>query len=117
MTEPCVILRKWTGRIRTAERQDYVNYVVETGADEYEKTAGNLGYQILLRDLGDGTTEVTTLSWWRSMDAIRAFAGAEPEVARYYPQDDQYLLDRPRCVEHHMVMTSRITVDLGRAAR
>ena len=36
--------------------------------------ASNLGFEMLLRDLGNGESEVTTLSWWASMDAIRAFA-------------------------------------------
>ena len=42
---------------------------------------------MLLRDLGDGTSEVTTLSWWIDMAAIRAFAGEDVEIARYYPED------------------------------
>ena len=50
---------------------------------------------MLLRELGNGESEVTTLSWWTSMDAIRALAGATPELARYYPEDDRYLLHRP----------------------
>lgn len=104
MVETQAILRKWSGRIRTADRQAYVAYVVDTGAGDYEKTPGNLGYQILLRDLGNGTTEVTTLSWWESMDAIRRFAGPEPGTARYYPEDDRFLLDRPEHVEHHVVV-------------
>lgn len=105
------ILRKWRGRIRTAEAEAYLTYVMETGGDDYDKTPGNLGYQILLRDLGDGTSEITTLSWWRSMDAVRAFAGAEPEIARYYPEDDRFLLERPKYVEHHTVMKGRIPAE------
>jgi heme-degrading monooxygenase HmoA len=106
-----VILRKWSSRIRTADRQAYVSYVAETGGVDYGSTTGNLGYQILTRDCGDGTTEITTLSWWESMDAIRQFAGPEPEVARYYAEDDRYLLDRPRHVEHHIVEAGRVHID------
>jgi hypothetical protein len=54
---------------------------------------------------------VTALSWWRSMDAVRAFAGEDPEIARYYPDDDQYLVDRPRHVEHHRVVISDPVLD------
>ena len=108
-----VILRRWSGRIRTADREAYVAYVLETGGEDYERTPGNLGFQLLLRDLDDGSTEVTTLSWWESMDAIRAFAGSEPELARYYPEDDRFLLDRPNHVEHHTVVAGRVHVDVG----
>lgn len=55
---------------------------------------------MLLRDLGDGVTEVSTISWWTSVDAIKAFAGDDYARARYYPEDDRYLLEKPDGVEH-----------------
>jgi heme-degrading monooxygenase HmoA len=64
---------------------------------------GNLGFQMLLRDLGDGTTEVVTLSWWTAIEAIKAFAGEDHKRARYYPEDDRYLLEKPEGVEHPML--------------
>lgn len=109
-----MILRKWVGRIRTADREAYVRYIERTGAADYGATFGNLGFQMLVRDLGDGTSEVATLSWWVSLDAIKGFAGEDVEKARYYPEDDRYLLDRPEHVEHHEVMLGRTV--LGRSA-
>ena len=51
MTSPSVILRKWTGRIRTAQQDEYVAYIAGTGIEDYAKTPGNLGFQMLLREL------------------------------------------------------------------
>ena len=99
-----IILRRWASRIRTKEAEAYVDYIRRTGLDDYRATPGNLGAQMLLRDLGDGTSEVTTLSWWTDMDAIRAFAGEPVETARYYPEDDHFLLEKPDRVEHHHVV-------------
>jgi heme-degrading monooxygenase HmoA len=99
-----VILRKWTGRIRTADEAEYAAYIAATGGKDYAATPGNLGWQMVFRGLEDGVSEVTTLSWWPDMDAIRAFAGPEPERAVYYPEDDRFLLDRPPHVEHHRVV-------------
>ena len=113
MIGDAVVLRKWTGRIRTADQDQYGEYVSRTGAKDYGSTPGNLGWQILMRPLGDGTSEVTTLSWWVSMDAIRKFAGAEPELARYYPEDDRFLIDRPLYVEHHRVVGSQVQLTMG----
>jgi len=110
-----MILRKWSGRIRATDREEYVAYILETGASDYSKTPGNHGFQLLTRDLGDGTTEVSTMSWWDSMDSIRGFAGEEPERARYYPEDDRFLLDRPEHVEHYRVEAGRVSVDVGDA--
>ena len=98
-----MILRRWTGRIRTADKAEYAAYIVRTGGEDYLKTPGNLGWQMVFRDLPDGVSEVATLSWWTDMAAIRAFAGPEPEVARYYPEDDRFLLDRPPNVDHFEV--------------
>jgi len=110
MSTSHVIFRKWTGRIRTAQQEEYVDYIAGTGLDDYAKTPGNLGFEMLLRDLGNGETEVSTLSWWSSMDAIRAFAGDQPELARYYPEDDKFLVHRPLNVEHHRVVASELRV-------
>jgi heme-degrading monooxygenase HmoA len=104
MSEAGTILRKWSARIRTADEEEYVAYIAQTGLEEYGKTPGNLGFQMLMRTLGDGVSEVTTLSWWRDMEAVRGFAGDNPEVAVYYPEDDRFLLDRPEFVEHHRVV-------------
>jgi heme-degrading monooxygenase HmoA len=116
MNTTAVILRKWTGRIRTAHEKEYVNYIAGTGLEDYGQTPGNLGFQMLVRELGNGESEVTTLSWWTSMEAIRAFAGDQPELARYYPEDDKYLLQRPRHVEHHNVVASQVQIPLVRAS-
>ncbi len=99
-----VILRRWASRIRTADSEAYVQYIRGTGVTDYLATPGNLGCEMLLRDCGDGTTEVSTLSWWRSMDDIRAFAGDDVTRARYYPLDDRFLLAKPEHVEHHVVV-------------
>jgi heme-degrading monooxygenase HmoA len=110
MPSNTLILRKWTGRIRTSQEKEYVDYIAATGLQDYAKTPGNLGFEMLLRDLGNGESEVTTLSWWADMESIRAFAGATPELARYYPEDDAYLVHRPLNVEHHRVVASDLRV-------
>lgn len=50
-----MILRRWRGVIRTAEREAYRAYIAGTGGSDYTSTLGNLGWQMLFRDLGDGT--------------------------------------------------------------
>ena len=45
----------------------------------------------------------TFLSWWRDVDDIRAFAGEDIAVAKYYPEDDPYLLERDDHVTHYEV--------------
>jgi heme-degrading monooxygenase HmoA len=99
-----VVMRRWSSRIRTGDRAAYAAYISGTGGADYRSTPGNLGFQMLMRDLGDGSTEVTTLSWWRSRGAIEAFAGTDISRARYYPDDDQFLLEKPETVDHYDVV-------------
>jgi heme-degrading monooxygenase HmoA len=98
-----MIARVWRGVVRSDRLEDYVDIVEDTGMAEYRRTPGNLGAQILTRDLGDGRTELLTISWWLDLDHIRGFAGDDIEVAKYYPEDDPYLLDRDPTVVHYDV--------------
>jgi hypothetical protein len=43
---------------------------------------------------------VRTISFWRSRDDIRAFAGEDIDVAVFYSDDDRYLVDRETTVAH-----------------
>ena len=94
------VMRSWRGWIRQEDRDEYGDYLEETGLREYRATPGNLGALAVFRDLPDGRCEVRTLSWWESREGITAFAGADIEVALFYPEDDRYLVDRDTLVEH-----------------
>jgi heme-degrading monooxygenase HmoA len=71
---------------------------------EYAETPGNRGVYLLRRD-AEGLARFTIVSLWESMDAVKAFAGEDPERAVYYPEDDDYLVDREDTVEHHEVVS------------
>jgi hypothetical protein len=38
------------------------------------------------------------------MEAIKAFAGDDPEAAKYYPEDDDFLLEFEPIVVHYQVV-------------
>jgi heme-degrading monooxygenase HmoA len=103
-----MIARIWRGWVRAEDRAAYVDYIERTGMAEYRGTPGNQGARMLARDLGDGRTEIVTLSFWASRDAIRGFAGDDIERAVFYPEDDRYLVDRETTVTHYEVV-----VDVG----
>ena len=96
------ILRVWRGAVAREDADEYVAYLHETGLADYEATAGNRGAMLLRRDDGE-LTRITTLSLWDGLDDIRAFAGEDIEKARYYPEDDRFLVEREDVVEHWTV--------------
>ena len=98
-----MIARMWRGWVRTELIDEYVDIVERTGMAGYRATAGNLGAQLLTRDLGGGRTELITLSWWTGLDAIRAFAGDDVEAAKYYPEDAGFLLEYEPTVQHYEI--------------
>src|SRR5687767_11984363 len=97
-----MIARIWRGAVRPGDGDAYVAYIEKTGMREYRQTPGNISAHMLRRDLED-RTEILTLTFWESMEAIKAFAGDAPELAHYYPEDDRYLIERPLNVEHYEV--------------
>ena len=99
-----MIARMWRGWVRTADREAYVDYIEGTGMTEYRATPGNQGAWMVARDLEDGRTEIVTLSFWSSRDAIRGFAGDDIERAVFYPEDERFLVDRETTVTHFDVV-------------
>lgn len=107
-----MIMRTWTGAVRKADADDYLQHQAGTGVRDYRETAGNLGVLVLRRDR-DELVEVTTVSLWESMAAVRAFAGEDPERARFYPGDDDLLAEKDLHASHYEV----VTLDLDPAAQ
>ncbi len=95
------ILREWRAVIRRESAFQYVEYVEATGVAHYRAAPGNLGAEIAIRDLDEERSEIVVLSWWTDLDAIRTFAGEDVTLARYFPEDSQYLLTRPEHVQHY----------------
>src|SRR3954453_2031355 len=98
-----MIARMWRGWVGTGRAAEYVEYINLTGLAEYRQTPGNAGAQMWTRDLGDGRTEVVTVSWWDSLESIKGFAGDDISRAVYYPEDEGYLLAREDTVLHYEV--------------
>ncbi len=95
-----MILRVWRAEIRPELRHEYVDYVRSTGLVQYRNTPGNHMAAVATR-MDKDRCEIVTLSLWDSLAAIRAFAGSPPDMARYFPSDDRYLLSRPERVLHY----------------
>ena len=95
-----MIARIWHGIVPEAKAEAYTEYLKRTGIPGYRAAPGNRGVQ-LLRCLEDGKAHFLLLTHWESMDAIRRFAGDDPEKARYYPEDAQFLIELEPRVKHY----------------
>ena len=94
------IARVWRGVTPRSKREEYLAYLKETGVDEIRNTPGNLGVRIYVRNTKQGS-EFIFVSFWKSMSAIRRFAGDDVEKARYYPKDREFLMKLEWKVRHY----------------
>ena len=98
-----MIARTWHGITDASKADEYVDYLNKTGVPEYRATQGNLGVYVLRRIEGN-EAHFLLLTLWESEDAIKRFAGPNIEKARYYPEDEQFLLELEPTVTHYEVL-------------
>jgi len=93
------ITRIWHGKTRAEDADRYLEFLERTGVPDYSKTEGNLGVKILRRIEGD-VCHFWTVTEWDKVESIRRFAGDDIEKAKYYPEDNEFLLEFEPVVKH-----------------
>lgn len=99
-----MIARLWHGRVLSTKADEYEEYLRRTGVPDYLATPGNRGAWVLRRIEGEAT-HFLLITFWDSLAAIETFAGIPADRARYYPEDDDFLLEREPNVIHYDVAT------------
>jgi len=98
-----MIARTWHGAVRAPDADAYHRYLMESGVPSLRATPGNSGVYVLRRIEGT-EAHFFLVSLWESLEAVRAFAGDDVERARYYPEDERYLLELEPTVTHYEVL-------------
>ncbi|MEP6730769.1 MAG: antibiotic biosynthesis monooxygenase [bacterium] len=107
-----MIARSWHGRVQAHNADIYHEYLQRTGLADYQATSGCVGVLVQRWIEGDVAHFLLT-TLWESEEAIRAFAGEDINVARYYPEDDVYLLEREPGVRHAEVLLATLKHQYG----
>jgi heme-degrading monooxygenase HmoA len=108
-----MIARYWRGRVRTEDTEAYAEYVRRTGVDAHRATTGNIGSMVLVHR-EEKETEIVVVSLWESIEAIRGFAGDDPEKAVFFPDDTRFLTAADPVVTHYEVPVFALDVDAVR---
>ena len=98
-----MIARTWIGVTPAEKSDEYWEYLQKTGLPDYRATPGFRGITVQRR-VADGKAEFVLTTFWDSMDSIRAFAGDDVERARYYPEDEGFLIELAPFVEHRELL-------------
>jgi hypothetical protein len=100
---PNGVLRMWKGRATAAKAADYVRHASEKVFPQVQALPGHRGAYLLRRSVGN-TVEFLVMTLWASMDAVRGFAGPEPEKAVVEPAARAALSDFDETATHYEVV-------------
>lgn len=98
-----MIARTWHGITKASKANEYLDYLNKTGIAAYRTARGNLGVYVLRRIDGN-KAHFLLLTLWESEVAIKRFTGSNMEKAKYYPEDEQFLLELEPTVTHYEVL-------------
>ncbi len=102
-----MIVRMWHGRVPASKASAYREFLNRRAIPDYRSVVGNISVHILERQEGD-VTHFVTMTFWESMGVIRGFAGDDIGVAKYYPEDADFLLEfEPRVTHYEVVGSAR----------
>ena len=87
-----MIAREWKCTLPLRRRDGFLEHLHATGVAETSALPGYRGHLILERELPGEAVEVTLITCWTSLDAVKAFAGEDIGVAVLYPGDEAYEL-------------------------
>jgi heme-degrading monooxygenase HmoA len=97
-----MISRHWTATARPGQAEPYVAHLRREIWPMLAAIPGFVRATVLRRQVADGT-EFRVVTEWQSLEAIRAFAGAEPEVAVVPPVVQGMMSAYDRHVVHYEV--------------
>jgi Antibiotic biosynthesis monooxygenase. len=98
-----MISRQWVGVASRSEADRYVSHLRTETFPQLRRIAGFLSASILRRDVAAGV-EFRIVTAWDSMQAIRRFAGDDPERAVVPEQVKAMMVTYDRTVAHYEVV-------------
>ncbi|MFT6266446.1 MAG: heme-degrading monooxygenase HmoA [Oleiphilaceae bacterium] len=99
-----MIAREWKAKCPKEHEEGFISYLYETGIKDTSATQGFLGAQIFNRDTDiSDEVEITLITYWETLECIKSFAGENIDIAKLYPEDEQYQLNPDGHVIHYKV--------------
>lgn len=104
-----MIARIWHGRTKIEDMDSYADFMKVPAIPDYKKTMGFINLSFL-KQVKDNECHFTLITYWKNLDVIKNFAGSDYEKAKYYPEDEAFLIEFETCVQHHEVFATTLPV-------
>lgn len=98
-----MLVRYFTATVARANAPKYYTFFRNTLTPELERIPGHRGALVLSNDDGGDPVEITVLTFWEGIDAIRRFAGDAPSRAVVEPEARALLDSFNEIVTQHIV--------------
>ncbi len=97
-----MIARIWHGKTSIANFEAYTEFLRKVAIPDYQKTTGFKSLSFLTQ-IKNNEGHFTLVTYWENLEVIKNFAGNDFEKAKYYPEDNNFLLEFEPYVEHFEV--------------
>ncbi len=96
------IARLWHGKVSIEKADEYEKFLIERAVPDYGSVEGLLKLYFTRKDENE-VAHFLLITIWDSQDAVKKFAGPQPEIAKYYPEDDDFLLEKEKYVSMYEI--------------
>lgn len=98
-----MISRQWRGLAKLSDANRYVEHLRTETFPQLARITGFVSASILRRDMEDGV-EFLVITMWKSLEAIRSFAGPDAEQAVVPEKVQAMMVSYDRTVSHYEVV-------------
>jgi len=96
------IMRLWHGEVSIEKADEYEKFMIERAAPDYGSVEGLLKLYFQRKN-EEETAHFLLVTLWDSIESVKKFAGNNPEIAKYYSEDDNFLLEKEKYVQMYAV--------------
>ncbi len=97
-----MIARIWHGKTKIEDFEEYTEFMKFKAIPDYQKTDGFVKLTFL-RNTNGNVGHFKLITFWKNLEVIKNFAGEDYEKAKYYTEDEKFLLEFEEKVIHYEV--------------
>jgi len=88
-------MRLWHGEVALEKADEYQKFMIEKAAPDYSSVPGLLNLSFQRKDDAD-KANFLLMTIWDNIESVKKFSGDDVELAKYYPEDDAFLLSKEK---------------------